>query len=138
MEVLMYISKDKLNFNDDTYISSTGEKIRNLLASNVAFVNKDDEIICCLKPRDEVISIVYDFNFRYIDGIQLMSEEVTRIGNLPEYEENVFYIVSDSVVNSIIAQGQRTIEDLYLVDEEDWSDEFDCYLSVGLRNASLI
>ena len=67
-----------------------------------------------------------------------MSEEVTRIGNLPEYEENVFYIVSDSVVNSIIAQGQRTIEDLYLVDEEDWSDEFDCYLSVGLRNASLI
>ena len=47
----MRISKDKLNFNDDTYISSTGEKIRNLLASNVAFVNKDDEIICCLKAK---------------------------------------------------------------------------------------
>lgn len=134
----MNIRKDKLSFTKDTYVSSTGEKIRNLSMYNVALVNKDNEVVCCLKARDGAISVVYDFTFRYLDGIQLMSEDVSSVGNLPDYEENVFYIVDNCLVNSLIAYGQRTVKDLYLVDDIDWSNEFNCYLSIGLRNASLI
>lgn len=133
----MCISKEQINFINDTYVSSKGEKIINISGSDVVLLSKD-KVVCRLKAGGPNFLIAYDFKFKYIDDIQLMSEEVSAVENMPEYEENVFYIVDDYVVNSLIAHGKRTIKDLYLVYEEDWSDEFDCYLSVGLRNASLL
>lgn len=101
-------------------------------------LNEAGEIVCCLKESNTDITEVVSFNDRKIDGISLVYEVVERINNLPECKENVFYIVDDSVANSVIVYGKRNVEDLYLVYDKDWNEELDCYLATGLYNAALV